>query len=286
MNDIRLIDAHAHVNFNAYKDDAEEVIARANEASIGMLVVGSQHSTSERAVKYAETHEHMWAVVGLHPTHLHEQHVDEEEIEYRSRAETFDRATYEKLATSKKVVAIGECGLDWYRIPEGADLEQVKEAQKTAFRAQVELAIDLDLPVMIHCRDAHDDVAGILEAFIRQGKRPRGNVHCFTGTWAEAERYLKIGFYISFTGIITFPPRKAEIERGESLHDVVKKVPIEKILVETDAPYLAPIPFRGKRNEPLYVRHVAEKIAELKGLDPDEVARQTLENTKKLFRLE
>lgn len=280
----QLIDAHNHINFNAYKDDADAVIARACNQGIAMLAVGSQRSTSARAVEYAEKHEGIWAVVGLHPTHLFEQHFDEGEVQYQSRSEEFDPESYRKLAaSSKKVVGIGECGLDYHHLPEGVAVEEVKRKQKEAFRAQIDLARELGLPVMIHCREAHADVAEILEDYADKGKPVRGDIHCFTGSWSEAERYLKLGFYISFTGVITFAPRAAEKAAGETLKDVVAKVPLEKMLVETDAPYLAPAPFRGKRNEAAYVRYVAEEVARIKGLSFEDVAAQTLKNTRELF---
>jgi TatD DNase family protein len=281
---MRLIDCHSHVNFNAYRDDAEAVISRAREQGIGMLAVGSQRTTSERAVTVAEKYDDVWAVIGLHPTHTFSHHVDEEEDSFQTREEVFDIDGYRTLAkSSKKVVAIGECGLDYYRLPDDADVAAIKLRQHAAFRSQLDLAHELGLPVMIHCRDAHDDVAEILEEYAAAGKILRGDVHCFTGTWAEAERYLKLNFFISFTGIITFPPRKEEVAKGETLQDVVRRVPLEKLLVETDAPYLSPIPFRGKRNEPAYVTHVAAKVAELKNLPVDEVERQVLRNAKTLF---
>ncbi|MEK9152264.1 MAG: TatD family hydrolase [Patescibacteria group bacterium] len=279
-----LIDAHSHINFNGYKNDADEVIRRAFDQGVSMLAVGSQFSTSERAVDYADRHDGIWAVIGLHPIHLFEQFVDEEEIQFKSRAEEFDPDAYRALAKrSKKVVAIGECGLDYYRLPEGISQSEVAAKQKAVFRAQLDLSLDLGIPIMIHCREAHADVAEILEEYVAAGKRPIGDIHCFTGTWAEAERYLKLGFYISFTGVITYPPRAAEKARGEILDDVVKKVPLEKMLVETDCPYLSPVPHRGKRNEPAFVRYVAEHVAKVKELPFDEVAAQTLRNTKTLF---
>lgn len=283
---LRLIDAHCHVNFNAYKEDADDVIRRSLEQGVGMFAVGSQRSTSERAVAYADANDGVWAVIGLHPIHLHEHYVDEDEVQFRSREESFDRDAYARLArSSSKVVGIGECGLDYYHLPEGVDPEEMKERQRNAFREQIDLALDLDLPLMVHCRDAHDDVAAILEGYAADGRPVRGDIHCFTGTVDEARRYLALGLFISFTGIITFPPKRAEKERGETLQDVVAAVPLDRILVETDAPYLSPVPYRGKRNEPLYVTHVADKIAEIKGDAPDAVRRQTLSNTRSLFRI-
>jgi TatD DNase family protein len=282
-----LIDAHSHINFNAYKDDAEEVIARSLKEGIALFAVGSQQTTSARAIEYADKHDGIWAVVGLHPTHLFEQFIDEAEIQYKSRSEEFDPAYYRALAkSSKKVVGIGECGLDYYRLPETIPHDEIKNRQKATFRAQIDLALELGLPIMIHCREAHADVAKILEEYAAAGKAARGNIHCFTGTWAEAERYLRLGFYISFTGVITFAPRASEKGLAETLQDVVKKVPLEKMLVETDAPYLAPVPYRGRRNEPAYVRFVAQEVAKLKGISLDEVAAQTLKNTRTLFALD
>ncbi|HTK04610.1 MAG TPA: TatD family hydrolase [Candidatus Eisenbacteria bacterium] len=282
--DITRIDAHSHINFNAYKDDAEEVIRRAVEDGTGMLAVGSQITTSERATDYAAKHDWIWAVVGLHPTHLYDHFVDEQEIHYKSRNETFDPDAYRALAKLPKVVGIGECGLDYYRLPEGADHDAIKKKQHDTFREQLDLAHELDLPVMIHCRDAHGDVSTILEEYRDRGRPLRGDVHCFTGTWAEAERYLALGFYISFTGIVTFPPKAAD-KGKETLADVARRVPLERLLIETDAPYLAPVPHRGKRNEPAYVKHVGAFIAHLKGLETAEVEARTLQNTKDLFRL-
>ncbi|MBI4457479.1 TatD family hydrolase [Candidatus Uhrbacteria bacterium] len=281
-----LIDAHSHVNFNGYKKDADEVIRRAFDQGVAMLAVGSQLSTSERAVDYAERYDGIWAVIGLHPIHLFEQFVDEEEIQFKSRAEEFDPDAYRALAKrSKKVVAIGECGLDYYRLPDGVSQTEVAAKQKEVFRAQLDLSLELGLPIMIHCREAHADVAEILEEYAAAGKSVRGDIHCFTGTVAEAERYLKLGFYISFTGVITFPPRAADRAKGSPLDEVLRTVPLDKLLVETDCPYLAPVPQRGKRNEPAFVRYVAEYAAKVKGVPFEEFAAQTLKNTKQLFSL-
>ncbi|MEY4745350.1 MAG: hypothetical protein RL272_1295 [Candidatus Parcubacteria bacterium] len=283
---LKRIDAHSHINFIAYKDDADAVIARALADGTGMLAVGSQLSTSERAVEYAERHDGIWAIVGMHPTHLFEQDVDDSEVQYKSRGEAFDPAAYRALAKrSRKTVGIGECGLDYYRMPDGVEPALAKSRQEETFRQHLDLAQELGLPVMIHCRDAHDDVARILEEYRDAGKPMRGDIHCFTGTWEEAQRYIALGFYISFTGIVTFPPRAAEKGSGRTLGDVARQVPLDRMLIETDAPYLAPVPHRGKRNEPSYVRHVGEFIAALKGVAVEEVERQTLANTKSLFGL-
>lgn len=286
--ELKRIDAHSHVSFAAYREDEAEVIKRALEDGTGMLAVGTRLETSRTAIECAEKNEGVWALVGLHPTHIHPTHHDENELapDEGRGGEAFDPVKYRALATSsKKVVGIGECGLDYYHLPKDIDHEKVKADQRAAFREQLFLAASLDLPVMIHCRDAHDDLAAMLEEFVALGEKLRGNVHCFTGTWAEAERYLKLGFYLSFTGVVTYPPRAAD--RGKpQLIDVAKQMPLDRILIETDAPYLTPAPHRGKRNEPSYVKFIAEFIAEARGISAEEMEKQTLQNTKTLFRLE
>jgi len=284
---VRLIDAHCHLNFNAYKEDAAAVIGRSLDKGIGLIAVGTQSATSSSAVELAGKYDGVWAIIGLHPIHLFSHEVDEEEEAFRSRSEKFDADLYRRLArSSSKVVALGECGLDYYHLPAEIPLQEQKAGQEAAFRAHLDLARELDLPVMIHCRDAHAEVANVLREYAGAGQPVRGDIHCFTGTWAEAERYLELGLYLSFTGIITFPPRAADKAAGkETIQDVIRKTPLDRILVETDAPYLAPVPFRGKRNEPAYVNYVAAEVAKIKKLPVEEVERQTLQNTKDLFRL-
>lgn len=288
-----LIDAHSHINFSAYKDDAAQVIGRAEERGVWMLAVGSQIDTSRRAVEYAEQYPHIWAVVGLHPIHLVDSHVDEQEVGgkgdrvlFRTRKETFDPAAYRVLAQHPKAVAIGECGLDRYRIPEHLDREDVFRAQEQVFRQQIALAQELDLPLMVHVRDAHDDTIRMLEDTRTSWKLepPLGMIHCYSGTWDQAQRYLDLGFNISFTGVITFKPTKKQLPIAEELWRVVREVPIDRFHVETDCPYLTPEPHRGERNEPLHVIHVAEKVAELKRMTIEETARASVENTFHLFR--
>lgn len=288
-----LIDAHSHICFSAYKDDAADVIARAEAAGVWMLAVGSQIDTSRRAVEYAEQYPHIWAVVGLHPIHLVDSHVDEQEVGgegerilFRTRKETFDPTAYRRLAEHQKVVGIGECGLDRYRIPKHLDSTEVFRVQEEAFRQHIVLAQELDLPLMVHVRDAHDDTIRILED-TRNGWRlepPLGMIHCYSGTWDQAQRYLALGFNISFTGVITFKPTKRQLPIVEELWRTVRGVPIDRFHVETDCPYLTPEPHRGERNEPRHVIHVAEKVAELRGIAIEEVARASVENTLCLFR--
>ena len=282
-----LIDTHAHVNFNDFKDDYKETIKRALDENIWMINVGAEKKTSERTIKMAEEYnEGVYAAVGLHPSHLIEQDVEYKEngeiVKYKSKPEEFDYDFYLNLAKNKKVVGIGECGLDHYHNPENKNLnlknKNWKEKQKEVFIKHWELAKEVKKPIIIHCRDAPDDLLKILNLAV---KPPSGVMHFFTGNLEQAKEYIELGFYISFSGVITFPPQKGEIVGAYD--EIIKNVPLEKILIETDCPYVAPVPHRGKRNEPQYVKYVAHKIAELRGLSFEEVAEQTTKNAKKLF---
>lgn len=271
-----LIDTHAHLNFSAFKDDADEAAKRALENNIWIINVGSQYSTSERAVLMAEKYpEGVFAAIGLHPIHLSEEifkdKVDEnEEVEFHPSVEEFDEEKYLKLAESKKVVAVGEIGLDYFHNSENI------EYQKEVFRKQIDTAIKLDLPVIIHCRKAHNDVMEILRDKKKiYGEKLRGVIHCFSGKLSQAKIYTEeMGFLLGFNGIITF---------DRSYDKVLREIDLKYILTETDCPYLTPIPFRGKRNEPLYVKYVAEKIAEIRNIDLDEVEKITTKNARSLF---
>jgi len=275
-----LIDTHSHVNFNAYKNDADEVIRRSLNNNIWMINVGSQYSTSKKAVEIAEEYpEGVYAAVGIHPIHLSrgifKTKIDAEEIEFETREEEFDYKKYKELAGSKKVVAIGEIGFDyWYRPKTKVKLAEFKNYQKEVFLKQLELAKELNLPVILHCRVAHNDLIETLTPQIKNYKL-RGVLHCFTGTLEDAKKYIEMGFYIGFNGLIF---------KLNQWDEIIKKIPIEKILVETDCPYLTPKPMVG-RNEPLYVKYTAERITELKNLNYDEVSKITTQNAKELFKI-
>lgn len=274
-----LIDTHAHLNFNAYKDDLDEVIKRSLNNKVWMINVGSQYETSKKAVKIAEQYEKgVYAAVGLHPIHLSDgifkTKIDQEEIEFQTREEDFDYQKYKELAQSKKVAAIGEIGLDyWYKPKTKKKLEEFKQKQKEVFLQQLELARELSLPVIFHCRTAHDDLLETLNFQVSSFKL-RGAIHCFTGNWQQAERYLEMGLYLGFNGIIF----KLDLD------EIINKAPLEKILIETDCPYLTPPPMEG-RNEPLYVKYVAEKIAKIKKLSYEELSNITTKNARKLFNI-
>ncbi len=279
-----MVDTHAHCHFNAYKDDMDEVIKRSLDKGVIMNLVGTQSDTSKKGVEVAEKYEGAYASIGLHPEHLFSKFVDEAESSFRSREEDFDYAYYRKLAESPKVIGVGECGLDLYRIPEGMTAEQVLPKQTEVFKQHIKLALECDLPLVVHCREAHQYLTTILsDVRSNVGDKVRGTIHCYTSNWQYAQEYLRMGFYIGFTGVITFPPQKKNPQAQEDLLEVVKKMPLDRILLETDCPYLSPIPYRGKRGEPWMVEATAVKIAELRGTTLDEVLKATTENARRLF---
>lgn len=271
-----LIDTHCHLNFAAFREDYDDAIRRALGDNTWLVNVGTQFETSRRAVEIADKYsDGVYAAVGLHPIHLFEHHVDEEETSFQARGEEFNAESYRELVLrSTKVVAIGEFGLDYYRMPAGEDPARVKKIQEEVVKQHLILAKSVDKPVMIHCRDAYDDLVLLLKAEYRG----RGEIHSFTGAWEQAKKFLELGFYIGLNGIITFD------KTGRS-EEVVRNIPLDRIVLETDAPYLTPVPHRGKRNEPGYVKHVAEKIAEIKGISLEEVTDQTTTNARSLFRI-
>lgn len=275
---MRLIDIHSHVNFRAFASDADAVIRDSLQAGFGMCTVGTQLATSRRAVALAEQYQDqpVWAIIGQHPIHT-------------GRVE-FDGAAFRELARHPRVVAVGECGLDYYRLgptdddPKEDDgpppvpalsPEEHKRLQREIFVQQIGIAKEVGKPVMVHCRDAYAAVMQVLQ----DSGRPPFDIHCFTGTWAEAKPLLDLGGFISFTGIITFP-------KSEPIQEVVKNMPLDRLMVETDCPYLAPVPHRGERNLPQYVEFVARRVAELRGEPFETVAEATVANAQRLFKLE
>jgi TatD DNase family protein len=284
---IPFFDAHTHVQFSGYRDDRNAVIQRALNAGVRMVAVGTQKDTSRAAVELAEQYpDGVYAAIGLHPIHTSKSHHDADELgggeaaaAFTSRGEAFDADYYAPLALNAKTVAIGECGLDYFHFNGDEPREEQIKRQKDAFLAQIRLSREVKKPLMIHCRDAFDD----LIAFIRPHAHDLapGVVHFFTGTPADAKTLLDLGFSFTFGGAITFPPR-----RGKSQGDydeAIAAIPIDRILSETDAPYLAPAPYRGKRNEPAYVVHAVSRLAELKRVSMDEMKRQIWENGKRIF---
>ncbi|SDZ66531.1 TatD DNase family protein [Evansella caseinilytica] len=251
-----LFDTHVHLNADQFTDDVEEVIERAKQAGVAyMAVVGFDEKTIPKALELAEKYDFIYAVVGWHPVDavdFEDSHLD----------------WLRELASHPKVVAIGETGLDyhWDKSP--------KEVQKAVFRKQIRLAKEVKLPIVIHDRDAHQDIVDILME--EDAGEVGGIMHCFGGSADIAKQCLSMNFYISFGGPVTFKNAKRPKE-------VAKEIPIDRLLIETDAPFLAPHPYRGKRNEPAYVKLVAEKLAELKNIPCDELENVTTENAKKIF---
>jgi len=278
-----LIDTHAHVNFSAFKSDADEVIRRSLMADTWMILVGAETKTSKRALEYANKYEKgVYAAVGLHPMHTHEQEARGEGYDFTTREEEFSYDVYEKLAQFKKVVAVGEIGLDYYHINVTADAVAVKQKQKEIFKEQLRLANNLKLPVIIHCRQSHDDMLEILKKFRKEHKdaifkdKAWGVMHCFSGDEELAWQYFSLGLNISFTGLITFSAK---------WDDLIRRIPNDKFMIETDCPYMTPEPFRGQRNEPILVKKVAERIAEIKNLNFERIAELSTANAKKLFNI-
>lgn len=275
-----LFDTHTHIQFEAYKEDREDVLKRSLEKGMMLNMVGTQKDTSRMAVKLAETYENIYASIGTHPIHLHSTHVDEEESSFKSREESFDWDFYTDLYnSSEKIVAVGETGLDLFHIPDDKSPEEVLMKQKEVFLDHVRFADQHTLPLVIHCRDAHDEMIELLKTL----PPIQGTIHCYTSNWTHAQEYLTLGFYLGFTGVITFPPKKTDPNAQETLLEVVKKAPLDRILVETDAPYLTPHIRRGKRNEPWLVEEVVKKIAEVRGISYEEAERATEENARRLF---
>lgn len=279
------IDIHAHLNLSAFDADRDVVLKRTREAGVAVINVGTKESTSTKAVEIAEGNDDVYAIVGLHPIQTTPQEHDEEELgeggkPFVSKGEVFSKDFYRALCKSSTVVGIGECGLDYYR--NDPSTHQVQEEQ---FIAQIELANELQLPLMIHTRDAKGNQASASAsssvyddtyALLKQHAKVPGNIHFYAGNFEQAKRFFDIGFTISFTGVITF---------AKDYEEVVRCAPLDLIHAETDSPYVTPVPHRGSRNEPMHVKEVYKKIAEIKGLDEDMVRLQLLDNAQKLFKV-
>lgn len=276
-----LFDTHAHVHFDSFKDDTDAVIKKSLAQGMMLNLVGTQQDTSRRAVEYAEKYEGVYASVGLHPEHLFSKWVDEAESSFQSREEDFDYGYYQRLALHPKVIGVGECGLDFYRIPDGLTKATMLPKQRTVFLQHIALAHELGLPLVIHCREAHPELLATLK--LPEAHGIRGVIHCYTSDWQNARQYLDLGFYLGFTGIITFPPFKKNPAAQAELLEVVRQMPLGRLLLETDCPYLSPLPFRGKRCEPWMVAATAQTIAELRGMPEQAVVQATAENAKRLF---
>lgn len=255
---LHLIDTHAHLDYPHLHDQLDDVLARAAEAGIrNVISIGVKLSTSDKPKAIAEAYDHVYCSVGIHPH------------EAENEPLACDIEAILKAADHPKVVAIGEAGLDYFYDNAPRDL------QAKSLRAQITVARQLDVPIIIHARDADEDMAAILEDEYAKGPY-RGVLHCFSSGEMLARRALAIGFYISFSGIVTFKSAK-EIQKVASI------VPADRLLVETDAPFLAPVPMRGQKNEPAFTRHTAAFLADLRGISLEELAKITTENAARLF---
>jgi TatD DNase family protein len=253
-----LVDSHCHLNFEQLTTQLDDVVRRAELAGVGhMLTIGTKLREFDSVLKIAKSYPNIFCSVGIHPHEAEEEGADV----------TVERLL--KLADDPRVVAIGETGLDYFYEHSPRDL------QKQSFLIHIEAARQSGLPLIVHTRDADDDTIAILQSEYKKGPFT-GVIHCFSSSWEVAEKSMEIGFYISISGIVTF-------KAASALRDHVTKIPLDKLLVETDSPYLAPIPNRGKTNEPSFVRHTAEKVAELKSVPFEELAQITTDNYFSLF---
>jgi len=276
---INYFDSHTHVQFAAFKNDYQKVIERSLTNGVGFVNVGTQKDTSKKAIEISQKYPEIYAAVGLHPLHTYSSFYDTYELDgsketkgFMSRAEEFDYNFYKELALQEKVIAIGECGLDYFKL----DDEKIKEKQKEVFVSQIKLSKEIKKPLMIHCREAFSDLLKILNSYSSLLNFPPGIVHFFSGNEKEAKKLLEMGFFFSFGGVITFT---------NNYEKVIKLIPLNKILSETDAPYVAPIPYRGKRNEPLYVIEVVKKLAAIKNVSLEKMAYQILKNSEEIFKI-
>lgn len=258
-----MYDSHAHVTDQAFDTDREQVLARAHAAGvIGWVEIGTDLATSRQAIAVAQQLKSVYATVGVHPNDVHLL-TDENWQEI------------ERLLTQDKVVAVGEVGLDYSRTP-------LVELQKNALLRFIALAQPYHLPIVLHVRsgndrDAHQDLLDLFTS-LQLDERPRGVIHTFSGTREQAQQYLDLGLYLSISGVVTF-------KNAGAMLDVAKTIPLDRLLIETDCPYLTPEPHRGQRNEPAYVRYVAQKIAAVRGVSVDEIGQITEKNTRELFGL-
>ena len=257
--EIIYIDAHSHLQFSSYDADRAEVVSRAHAAGVGVINVGTDLESSKKAIEYAHTYENMWAIVGLHPTDVADA--------------VFDYNAFKEIASDPKVVAIGECGLDFFHSkPEDID------RQKAIFIDQIHLANELGKPLMLHVRNGKDGRSAYQEALIllREHVKVAASFHFFAGTKEDLKDILAAGYFVSFTGVLTFT---------KDYDELVKMVPEDRIMSETDAPFVSPAPYRGKRNEPAYVVEVAKAIARIRGVDEVSFSKTLVFNAKKFFNI-
>lgn len=262
MQNFDFIDIHSHLDFSDYQKDFDEVLDRMKLAKVATITIGTDLESSKRALKIAEENENVWACIGVHPADNHKEVWNEEE--------------FAALVENPRTVAIGECGLDFYRLSEDTNEAEIEKArQEKLFKSQIEFAIKYKKPLMIHCREAYEETLEILEEYKKTAdENLRGNFHFYAGSKEHLNRILNLGFTVSYTGVITF---------AKDYEDLIKATPIDKIHIETDAPFVAPVPYRGHRNEPSYVVEVFKKMAQIKGISEEMLQKQLQNNAQKLF---
>ena len=261
---MRLFDTHCHIADERFDEDRPEVIRRFLEAGVAraLVVADPREETpnQEKVFGLVEAHDFLYGAIGVHPHNADGWDADAE-------------ATVRRYLAHPKCRLLGEIGLDYYY-----DLSP-RDTQKRVFDAQLDIACELDVPVQLHIRDAHGDCMDMLRARAREGRMPAGIMHCFSGSWETAKVYLDLGMYISLSGAVTF-------KNGVKLVEVAQKLPADRLLIETDCPYLAPVPLRGKRNEPAFITHTFTRVAELRGEAPDQLAEQLWANANRAMGIE
>lgn len=273
--DLKYIDAHGHPQFAAYDSDRELVISRALDAGVGMIAIGTDIVTSKSAIELAEKYDGVWASIGMHPVYAGESHSDSQETgindENKRPRQEFAREEFVSLAKNPKVVAVGECGLDYFHLSsESIDLE------RDIFIEQIKIANEIGKPLMLHIRNGKENGNAYKDAtlILKEYAKVKANFHFFAGDNSDLKEIIDAGHFVSYGGVITF---------AKNYEELVKNTPIDRILIETDCPYVSPVPYRGKRNEPVYVIEVAKKMAEIRGEDEEMVREKILENTKRFF---
>lgn len=280
-----IIDSHAHLNFKAFDNDRRDVIERTLKENVWVINIGSNYETSWKAVEISKKYEEgIYSSIGLHPIHVVKEFTKSDDEDGESSEDYFDYDRYKRLILEdrkQKIVAIGETGLDYYYKPKNKlKLAEFKEKQKNVFIQHFKLAREFNLPLILHCRMAHDDFVNVLNEIKidkDKGNKFKGVLHCYTGNWLEAQQYLNMGLYLGFTGIIF----------KLDLKEVLEKTPLDRILIETDCPYLIPPEAKKniERNEPLFVKYIASEISRIKKIEFSEVIEKTTQNARKLFNL-
>ncbi len=270
----QFVDTHAHLNMNVYQEDLPELLKKIKDSDVTVFNVGTKKQTSERAIMIAEQSKNCKSIIGLHPLYVYAG--DDCEQDNDEPGEEFDYDVYKKIAEHDSVIGIGETGLDFFRLPQDESLHKnIKRRQEESFRQHIELAVELDLPLMIHCRNAYRETIDILKEYqSREGRVLGVNFHFFAGGSEDLKEIVDLGWYVSYTGVITF---------AEEYEDLISLTPLDRIMSETDCPYVTPVPFRGERNEPVHVKEVVKKMADIYRKELDEMCEILKENTERFY---